>query len=228
MNNSDDESAAGRPPLADSTVSRRSGPTLDAASGPTAATVPSAPRPLPDTSRRVLVMGIVNRTRDSFFDEGRTWALDAAVAAGLEAAEDGADLIDVGGVKFAPGEALPVEEEIERVTPVLEALRRELPGHVRLSVDTFHAPVARAALEVGADLINDTTGLSDPQMAATVAETVPRWSSPTRSRSRAAPTPTRATRTWSRRCARSSPTGWTAPSRPASRARGSCWTRART
>ena len=171
MNNSDDESAAGRPPLADSTVSRRSGPTLDAGSGPTAATVPSTPRPLPDTSRRVLVMGIVNRTRDSFFDEGRTWALDAAVAAGLEAAEDGADLIDVGGVKFAPGEALPVEEEIERVTPVLEALRRELPGHVRLSVDTFHAPVARAALEVGADLINDTTGLSDPQMAATVAET---------------------------------------------------------
>ena len=116
-------------------------------------------------------MGIVNRTRDSFFDEGRTWALEAAVAAGLEAARAGADLIDVGGVKFAPGEPVPVQEEIERVVPGIDALRRALPAHVLLSVDTFHAAVARAAIEAGADLINDTTGLSDPLMASTVAET---------------------------------------------------------
>src|SRR5699024_9234272 len=128
-----------------------------------------APRPLPDTARRVLVMAIVNRTRDSFFDEGRTWDLDAAVLAGREAAADGADIIDVGGVKFAPGEPLPVAEEIDRVIPVIRALREQLPGDVLLSVDTFHAAVAQAAIEVGVDLINDTTGLSDPEMAPTVA-----------------------------------------------------------
>ncbi|MGO2585858.1 dihydropteroate synthase [Brachybacterium tyrofermentans] len=128
-----------------------------------------APRPLPDTRTRVLVMGIVNRTQDSFFDEGRTWGLDAAVRAGISAAEAGADLIDVGGVKFAPGEPLPAAEEIDRVVPVISALRRELPAHVLLSVDTFHAVVAEASIAAGADLINDTTGLSDPQMAATVA-----------------------------------------------------------
>src|SRR5699024_3137118 len=127
-----------------------------------------APRPLPDTARRVLVMAIVNRTRDSFFDEGRTWDLDAAVRAGLEAAADGADIIDVGGVKFAPGQPLPVTEEIDRVVPVIRALRERLPGPVLLSVDTFHAAVARAAIEVGADLINDTTGLSAPELAPTV------------------------------------------------------------
>lgn len=115
-------------------------------------------------------MAIVNRTLDSFFDEGRTFSLDAAVAAGVAAAEAGADMIDVGGVKFAPGDPLPVAEEIDRVVPVVERLRREAPTAL-LSVDTFHAEVARAAIDVGADIINDTTGLSDPQMAATVAET---------------------------------------------------------
>src|SRR5690606_8908323 len=129
------------------------------------------PRPLPDTSQRVLVMVIVNRTRDSFFDEGRTWGLDAAVAAGVAAAEAGADLIDVGGVKFAPGEPLPVAEEIDRVAPVVEALRAALPAHVLISVDTFHAEVARATAALGADIVDDTTGLSDPEMAAAVAET---------------------------------------------------------
>src|SRR5690625_6672362 len=73
-------------------------------------------------------MAIVNRTRDAFFDEGRTWDLDAAVLAGREAAADGADIIDVGGVKFAPGEPLPVAEEIDRVIPVIRALREQLPG----------------------------------------------------------------------------------------------------
>ena len=91
------------------------------------------------------------------------------MSAGLRAAEEGADLIDVGGVKFAPGDPLDPAEEAARVVPVIEQLRRELPGEVLLSVDTFHASVARAALEVGADLINDTTGLSDPRMAEEVA-----------------------------------------------------------
>lgn len=178
MNNTLDESASRGAPVVDSTVSPAPEGLLDAPPAvpavparPVSALLRSAPRPLPDTARRVLVMGIVNRTRDSFFDEGRTWALEAAVAAGLDAARAGADLIDVGGVKFAPGEPVPAEEEIGRVIPVLAALRSELPEHVLLSVDTFHAAVARAAVEAGADLINDTTGLSDPLMAATVAET---------------------------------------------------------
>lgn len=159
MNTVHDEGPAGRPPSRLATVSPEPGTGLGA---PT-------PRPLPDTSRRVLVMGIVNRTQDSFFDEGRTWELEQAVSAGLRAAEEGADIVDVGGVKFAPGEPLDPAEEAARVVPVLERLRRELPGEVLLSVDTFHASVARAALEVGADLINDTTGLSDPRMADEVA-----------------------------------------------------------
>lgn len=159
MNTVHDEGPAGRPPSRLATVSPEPGTGLGA---PT-------PRPLPDTSRRVLVMGIVNRTQDSFFDEGRTWELEQAVSAGLRAAEEGADIVDVGGVKFAPGDPLDPAEEAARVVPVIEQLRRELPGEVLLSVDTFHASVARAALGVGADLINDTTGLSDPRMADEVA-----------------------------------------------------------
>ncbi|MCZ4325051.1 dihydropteroate synthase [Brachybacterium paraconglomeratum] len=159
MNTVHDERPTDRPPSRLATVSPEPGTGLDA---PT-------PRPLPDTSRRVLVMGIVNRTQDSFFDEGRTWELEQAVSAGLRAAEEGADIVDVGGVKFAPGDPLDPAEEAARVVPVIEQLRRELPGDVLLSVDTFHASVARAALEVGADLINDTTGLSDPRMAEEVA-----------------------------------------------------------
>ena len=159
MNSVHDERPTDRPPSRLATVSPEPGTGLGA---PT-------PRPLPDTSRRVLVMGIVNRTQDSFFDEGRTWELEQAVSAGLRAAEEGADIVDVGGVKFAPGDPLDPAEEAARVVPVIERLRRELPGEVLLSVDTFHASVARAALEVGADLINDTTGLSDPRMAEEVA-----------------------------------------------------------
>lgn len=159
MNTVHDEGPTGRPPSRLATVSPEPGTGLGA---PT-------PRPLPDTSRRVLVMGIVNRTQDSFFDQGRTWQLEQAVSAGLRAAEEGADIVDVGGVKFAPGDPLDPAEEAARVVPVIERLRRELPGEVLLSVDTFHASVARAALEVGADLINDTTGLSDPRMAEEVA-----------------------------------------------------------
>ncbi|GAA1483561.1 dihydropteroate synthase [Brachybacterium fresconis] len=164
MTNAYDDSSPQCSLAADATLAR----TADTA---VAATTAATPRPLPDTATRVLVMGIVNRTQDSFFDEGRTWALETAVTAGLEAAAAGADIIDVGGVKFAPGAPLPATEEIDRVVPVLRALRRELPAHVLLSVDTFHASVAAASIEVGADLINDTTGLWDPDMASTVART---------------------------------------------------------
>ncbi|KQP01933.1 dihydropteroate synthase [Leifsonia sp. Leaf264] len=119
-----------------------------------------------DFSRQVAVMAIVNRTPDSFYDKGSTFALDAAVAAAHRALADGADWVDVGGAKFAPGPPIPVEEEIARVVPVIEALRGS--GAV-ISVDTFHAAVAEAAIAAGAHVINDTTGIHDPRMAEVVA-----------------------------------------------------------
>ncbi|MFK4804420.1 dihydropteroate synthase [Microbacterium sp. ZW CA_36] len=119
-----------------------------------------------DLARHVAVMAIVNRTPDSFYDRGATFALDAAVAAGVAAAEAGAEIVDVGGVKFAPGPPVPVEEEIARVVPVV----RELAPIARVSVDTFQPEVARAAIEAGAAIINDTTGLHDPAMADVIAE----------------------------------------------------------
>lgn len=120
-----------------------------------------------DFDRQVAVMAIVNRTPDSFYDQGRTDALHLAVAAGERAIEDGADWIDIGGAKFAPGPPVPVAEEIDRVVPVVEALASS--GAV-ISVDTFQPEVARAALAAGAHVVNDTTGLHDPAMADVVAE----------------------------------------------------------
>lgn len=121
-----------------------------------------------DFSRQVAVMAIVNRTPDSFYDGGRTNSLESAVAASLRAVAEGADWVDIGGAPFAPGAPVAVEEEIERVVPVVAALRQA--SDVVISVDTFHAAVARRAIEAGADVINDTTGLSDPELAAVVAE----------------------------------------------------------
>lgn len=121
-----------------------------------------------DFAREVAVMAIVNRTPDSFYDRGRTEALGAAVDAASLAIEQGADWIDVGGAKFAPGPAIPPDEEIDRVVPVVAALADS--GAV-ISVDTFHPEVARAALIAGAHVVNDTTGLHDPAMADVVAET---------------------------------------------------------
>ncbi len=120
-----------------------------------------------DFARQIAVMAIVNRTPDSFYDQGRTDALDLAVAAAEEAIVEGADWIDIGGAKFAPGPAVPVQDEIDRVVPVVEALRG---AGVVLSVDTFQPGVARAALAAGAHVINDTTGIHDPAMADVVAE----------------------------------------------------------
>jgi dihydropteroate synthase len=118
-----------------------------------------------DLTRHIAVMAIVNRTPDSFYDRGATFALDAAVAAGAGAFEAGAEIVDVGGVKFAPGPPVPVEEECARVIPVVRALA---PMGL-VSVDTFHPDVAEAAIEAGAAIINDTTGVRDPRMADVVA-----------------------------------------------------------
>ncbi len=120
---------------------------------------------------RTLVMGVLNVTPDSFSDGGRFADAEAAVAAGLALFADGADWVDVGGESTRPGGASRVAVDIERarVVPVIEGLRRRGAGVV--SIDTTRAEVARAALDAGADLINDVSGLRfDPAMAGLVAE----------------------------------------------------------
>jgi dihydropteroate synthase len=121
-----------------------------------------------DFSRQVAVMAVVNRTPDSFYDAGRTFAYDAAVEAALQAVDDGADWVDIGGVPFAPGPALPAAEEAERIVPVIEAVRAA--SDVVISADTFLPEVAEASIKAGANVINDTTGLQNKDMAAVVAD----------------------------------------------------------
>lgn len=114
-------------------------------------------------------MGIVNVTPDSFSDGGMFHDADAAVKYGLRLLEEGADLLDVGGESTRPGsDAVSIEEERERVLPVLEGLRREAPEAV-LSVDTRKAEVASSALAAGADVVNDVGAGGDPEMFAAVA-----------------------------------------------------------
>jgi dihydropteroate synthase len=121
-----------------------------------------------DFDHRIAVMAIVNRTPDSFHDRGRTFALDSAVAAAVTAAEQGADWVDIGGVKFAPGPELSADDEIDRVVPVVEQVAQQ--SDVAISVDTFRPEVAAAAIAAGASVVNDTTGLADPRMADVVAD----------------------------------------------------------
>ncbi|WP_115686338.1 dihydropteroate synthase [Corynebacterium senegalense] len=109
-------------------------------------------------------MAIVNRTPDSFYDAGATFALDAALARADEAVARGAEIIDVGGVKAGPGEEVTPAEETERVAPLIDALRGRHPD-VSISVDTWRAEVAEAAIAAGADLINDTWAGYDPELA---------------------------------------------------------------
>lgn len=122
-----------------------------------------------DFAREVAVVGIVNRTPDSFYDKGATFALSAATAAVAQAVAEGADWVDIGGVPFGPGPAVSAQEEIDRVLPLVEHTRTAWPELV-ISVDTTSSEVAAAVLAAGADVINDTSGLHDEQMAATVAQ----------------------------------------------------------
>jgi dihydropteroate synthase len=121
-----------------------------------------------DFAREVAVMAIVNRTPDSFFDRGATFELDNALDAALAAADDGAGLVDVGGVPFGRGPAVGLAEEIGRVVPLVEAIRAA--SDVVISVDTCVAEVARLSIQAGANVINDTSGLHDPGMAAVLAD----------------------------------------------------------
>ncbi|MGH7660562.1 MAG: dihydropteroate synthase, partial [Vulcanimicrobiaceae bacterium] len=114
-------------------------------------------------------MGILNVTPDSFYDGGRFKGKDAALKRAHEIANSGAAIVDVGGQSYsADNSRVAEDEELRRIVPVLEALVAEkLPPAI--SVDTYRARVAREALSVGVALINDCSGLSDPDLAATVA-----------------------------------------------------------
>ena len=114
-----------------------------------------------------LIMGIVNVTPDSFYDEGVTAEPAAAIERGLALLDAGAAIVDVGGMTARPGRELAVDEELARVLPVVAGLRAR--SDAAISVDTYRAAVAERLLEAGADLVNDHTGLSDPRMAETVA-----------------------------------------------------------
>ena len=119
---------------------------------------------------RGAVMGILNVTPDSFSDGGQHFGIKAALAHALRMLDEGADLIDIGGESTRPGaDAVSPSEEADRVLPVIEALRRERPD-ARISVDTRHPEVARAALKSGADIVNDITGLASPDMRRVCAE----------------------------------------------------------
>nr|WP_236588299.1 dihydropteroate synthase [Tumebacillus amylolyticus] len=120
---------------------------------------------------RTLIMGILNVTPDSFSDGGRWSDVEQALAHAREMVALGADILDIGGESTRPGhEPVSPEEETARVVPVIERLARELPN-VPISIDTYKASVARAAVEAGAHIVNDVWGfLGDPDMAQTCAE----------------------------------------------------------
>jgi dihydropteroate synthase len=120
-----------------------------------------------DITDRALVMGILNRTPDSFYDKGATYALDDLVRRAEVLVEAGADLLDVGGVKAGPGPAVDEAEELDRVVPALEALHARFD--TPLSVDTWRASVAKEAYAVGAVVGNDISGFADPEYLAVAA-----------------------------------------------------------
>ena len=141
-------------------------------------------------------MGILNATPDSFSDPGAERDLEGRVSAGCGCWTSGADLLDVGGESGVTNRP-PVEphEEIERVAPLVARLAAE--GAV-VSVDTYKPAVARAAIEAGAAIVNDPSGLIDPEVAEVCADVrARRWSSRTRARGRSRSSSARATTTWS-------------------------------
>jgi dihydropteroate synthase len=121
-----------------------------------------------DVTHRAVVMGILNRTPDSFYDAGSYFAFDEFLRKAEQLVSDGADFLDVGGVKAGPGDEVTEAEELDRVVPAVDALhqRFDLP----LSIDTWRASVAKACFEVGAVVGNDISGFADPDYLAVCAE----------------------------------------------------------
>ncbi|MGQ4601005.1 dihydropteroate synthase [Nocardia sp. R6R-6] len=132
----------------------------------------AAPRPTlcgrPVATDRALVMAIINRTPDSFYDRGATFSDTAAMDAVARAVHEGADLVDIGGVKAGPGDPVDAAEETRRVVPFVAAIRARYP-ELLISVDTWRAEVASAAVREGADLINDTWAGADPELVPVAA-----------------------------------------------------------
>ena len=123
-----------------------------------------------DTEHDTYIMGILNVTPDSFSDGGRYNGLDAALAHAQQMVREGADIIDVGGESTRPGHIqISDQEEIERVAPVVEAVKKEFD--IPVSIDTYKSRVAEAAMKAGADLVNDIWGLKyDAEMASVIAK----------------------------------------------------------
>lgn len=123
----------------------------------------------PRSAKLAQVMAIVNRTPDSFYDKGATFAEAEALRRCAEVIEQGASIVDIGGVKAGPGEAVDAQEEIERVVPTIAAAHERYPD-VTISVDTWRASVAEAAITAGATLINDTWAGWDPELIEVAGE----------------------------------------------------------
>lgn len=117
---------------------------------------------------RAAVMAIVNRTPDSFYDRGATFSDGDALAAVDRAVAEGADIVDIGGMKAGPGDPVDVPEELDRVVPLIAATRRRHPD-LLISVDTWRHEVGQRSLDAGADILNDTWGGADPQLAEVAA-----------------------------------------------------------
>ncbi|HEX8949758.1 MAG TPA: dihydropteroate synthase, partial [Dissulfurispiraceae bacterium] len=123
-----------------------------------------------DLDRKTHVMGVLNITPDSFSDGGLHFDRDKAVAHALRLVEDGADILDIGGESTRPGsDPVPLEEELRRTIPVIQAVAKEI--RVPISIDTYKSEVARRALDAGASMVNDISGLRfDPEMPKVVSE----------------------------------------------------------
>jgi dihydropteroate synthase len=117
----------------------------------------------------LVVMAVINRTPDSFFDQGRSFAAEAAYDAVTQAIAEGADIIDIGGVKAGPGDNVDVDEELRRTVGFVERIRTAHPDAV-ISVDTWRAEVGAAVCAAGADLLNDAWGGYDPLLADVAAQ----------------------------------------------------------
>ena len=116
------------------------------------------------------IMGILNITPDSFHADSRVDSVDHALSRAKQMVEDGADWLDIGGESTRPGaEPVGIDEEMNRVLPVIKAVRTAFPN-VGISIDTRRAAVAKAALDLGADMVNDVSSLSDPNMADVIIE----------------------------------------------------------
>jgi dihydropteroate synthase len=124
---------------------------------------------MPLSNNTLQIMAIVNRTPDSFYDRGATFAFDAAMQRVHDVVRDGADIVDIGGVKAAPGDEVDVAEEIERTRDFVAAVRAAYP-ELPISVDTWRHEVGEAVCAAGATILNDAWGGPDPDLARVAAD----------------------------------------------------------